>query len=474
MPAVADQTGADAPQRAPIDIAWSVVPVAIAFVAALFSHLGTIDLAYHVRAGNEMVASGSIIRSDSWTFTVPGTAWLDQQWGAQLILSRIHAAGGWPTMLVAWAVLSAITLAFVELACRARGASPRASALLAVGAYVIARPALAMRPQMLALPFFAAGVWAVMSRKQHPGRLWLLPAFAAVVANLHGSFILFPTLAGLALVEDALQRDGSWRRSAIVLVAATAATLLNPFGIGVWRYAVDLSTNPTIRRSVTEWAPLSLAGAIGFIVFPSMLLVAGLLARRRVAVPWIDLLWLGLFVVLALAALRGIVWWAVVAPVIVAGLLPPQKERETRGSVLPAFGLVATLIVVAIVALPWWRSPSDDSLLFDAPPGITTAVQALPAGTRLLTAQTWGSWLEFAAPDKPVFVDSRIEILPAPLWEDYSQVGFSGAGWREVLDRWDVQAIAAKADWDLLPYLRTDPGWQEIYEDDDGSVFVRH
>ena len=151
----------------------------------------------------------------------------------------------------------------------------------------------------------------------------------------------------------------------------------------------------------------------------------------------------------------------------------PQKGRATRGSALPAFGLVATLIVVAIVALPWWRSPSDDSLLFDAPPGITMAVQALPPGTRLLTAQTWGSWLEFAAPDKPVFVDSRIEILPAPLWEDYSQVGFSGAGWREVLDRWDVQAIAAKADWDLLPYLRSDPGWQEVYEDDDGSVFER-
>jgi hypothetical protein len=440
------------------------VPVAIAFVAALFSHLGTIDLAYHVRAGNEMVASGSIIRSDSWTFTVPGTQWLDQQWGAQIVLSRIHAAGGWPTMLVAWAVLSAITIAFVELACRARGASPRASALLAVGAYVIARPALAMRPQMLALPLFAAGVWVVMSRRQHPGRLWLLPVFAAVVANMHGSFTLFPVLAGLALVEDALQKDGSWKRSGIVLVVTTASTLLNPFGIAVWGYAADLSTNPTIRRSVTEWAPLSLAGAIGFIVFPSMILVAGLMARRRAPVPWTDLLWLGLFVVLALAALRGIVWWAIVAPIIVAGLLPPPKERTAHGSAFPALGLVA---------LPWWRSTSDDVLLFDAPPGITAAVQSLPAGTRMLTAQTWGSWLEFAAPDTPVFVDSRIEILPAALWEDYSQVGFSGAGWDDVLDRWDVQAIAAKADWDLLPYLRDDPDWEEIHTDDDGAVFVR-
>jgi hypothetical protein len=190
-------------------------------------------------------------------------------------------------------------------------------------------------------------------------------------------------------------------------------------------------------------------------------------------VPWTDLLWLGLFVVLALAALRGIVWWAIVAPIIVAGLLPPPKERTAHGSAFPAFALVGTLIVLGLVALPWWRSTSDDVLLFDAPPGITAAVQSLPAGTRMLTAQTWGSWLEFAAPDTPVFVDSRIEILPAALWEDYSQVGFSGAGWDEVLDRWDVQAIAAKADWDLLPYLRDDPDWEEIHTDDDGAVFVR-
>ena len=52
-------------------------------------------------------------------------------------------------------------------------------------------------------------------------------------------------------------------------------------------------------------------------------------------------------------------------------------------------------------------------------------------------------------------------------------MGFSGAEWQEVLDRWDVQAIVASSDWDLLPILEADPGWREIYRDDDGAVFVR-
>jgi len=37
----------------------------------------------------------------------------------------------------------------------------------------------------------------------------------------------------------------------------------------------------------------------------------------------------------------------------------------------------------------------------------------------------------------------------------------------------DVQAIVASADWNLLPMLRADPGWHEVYSDDDGALFVR-
>ena len=110
-----------------------------------------------------------------------------------------------------------------------------------------------------------------------------------------------------------------------------------------------------------------------------------------------------------------------------------------------------------------------------APPGLTEAARTeLAPGTRTLVHQPWGSWFEFALPDLPVFVDSRIEIIPSDIWHDYGQVGFSGAEWQEVLDRWDVQAIVAAADWDLLPVLEAPgSGWRLVYQDDDGALFVR-
>jgi hypothetical protein len=72
-----------------------------------------------------------------------------------------------------------------------------------------------------------------------------------------------------------------------------------------------------------------------------------------------------------------------------------------------------------------------------------------------------------------VFADSRIEIYPERIWKDYSQLAFAGAGWREVLERWEPDAIIADASWDLIPYLRDDPTWRVAHEDDDGILFVR-
>ena len=150
-----------------------------------------------------------------------------------------------------------------------------------------------------------------------------------------------------------------------------------------------------------------------------------------------------------------------------------MATQPRAGSRLPAYGIIGALVFAVVLLAPWWRGTTYDRFLDAAPPGLTNAAAALPPGTRTLVYQPWGSWFEFARPDLPVFVDSRIEIVPASIWRDYGQIGFSGAGWKEVLGRYDVDAIVAAADWDLLPFLRADDDWREVYTDDDGSLFVR-
>ena len=83
---------------------WTFLAISLPMLAALLAPMSTVDLTYHLRAGAEMAASGSIPTVDTWTFTAAGEPWFDQQWGAQVILRgdrgdrRLdgpgHAAGG--------------------------------------------------------------------------------------------------------------------------------------------------------------------------------------------------------------------------------------------------------------------------------------------------------------------------------------------------------------------------------------------
>ena len=103
-----------------------------------------------------------------------------------------------------------------------------------------------------------------------------------------------------------------------------------------------------------------------------------------------------------------------------------------------------------MVALPWWRPPDPlagrQGLLAYAPSGLAQAVAGLPAGARVVTPQTWGSWFEWAAPDARYFIDSRFELFPAEVWADYETLrGTDAAAAAEVLDRWQVDVVVVPA-----------------------------
>lgn len=468
--------------RRPIDTVWAILPALLPALVSLLSNLGTIDLAYHVRAGDLLIDAQAVPRVDTFTFTVAGEPWFDQQWGAQLILSVLHALGGWSTLGVVEAALIGFSFWLVARTARIQGASARAASLLAIAGFLVGALTLTIRPQLLAVPLVALAVLLTTDRARHPGRLWFIPLLAAINANLHGSFILYPVIVGLAWFDDKVERRAGRGRLLAIGGLSILATFATPFGPLVWRYAFELATDPVIRETITEWAPVTLSTITGALMVVSAIAVAVFAARRPRSVPWGAVATLVLFFVMAMLSYRAILWWGLIAPVVVAGLLGdgtsqlPTTGRASaaaRESTAPARVLILGLVAAAILLLPWWRSGTYESNLDDAPHGIVRAVrEGLPDDARLFVFQEWASWFEYALPEMTVFVDSRIELFPESVWVDYGQVAFARDGWREALDRWDPDAIVADVDWELLPRLRDSPTWEVAYEDEDGVLLI--
>ncbi len=467
-----------------MDDVWASAVVLLSLAIGSMFQLRSVDLAYHVRAGTAMLSSGHLPGVDSFTFTAAGRAWLDQQWLAQVIIALGYRAGGWPAVAILHAALVGTTFWFLWLACRARGASARTSSVLTFCGLAVNFLYTGMRPQTMAYPLFTATLWILAGRRTHPRRLLLLPPLVAVWANLHGSFVLAPALIGLTWLEDRRDRLETATSTLVVGIVSLLATLVSPYGIGAWRYAIGITTNARILGMVQEWQATSVRTVDGAVFFLSVLVVVGYVVRREGRPDTLCLIWLGAFFLLSLPAARGLVWWGFVFPVVIAGLAKREAgsatRTERRGS--PSLNAMIVLAMVAFVAveLPWAHdridpSSGSSSLLGFAPQDLVDATaRSIPSGARVFVSQPFASWFEFALPSNPVFVDSRIELFPSRVWNDYLDVMQAREGWQSILDRWHVDAVVLReVDNVLESHIAQDPAWHLVTRSDDGSVFVR-
>src|SRR4029453_2443680 len=97
--------------------------------------------------------------------------WTNLQWGAQLVFAGLFALGGWRTMIVVQAVIVGVVEWATYRRTRDAGAAPLPSAIFTLAAFVTALVlpgALALRPQLLALPLFVVSSWIVRPRAAAP------------------------------------------------------------------------------------------------------------------------------------------------------------------------------------------------------------------------------------------------------------------------------------------------------------------
>ena len=515
---------------------WTFLGVALPTLAALLVPMSSVDLTYQVRAGAEILAGDGIPTVDTWTYTVLGVTWLDQQWGAQAILAAVFQVGGWTGLAVLRAALVGLAFWFARSTLRANDCARRPATVLTLLSFIFASPALALRPQLFAIVLFAGTMWILAKRREHPRRLWLIPIVALAWANLHGSYPLVVVLVVLGWLDELLRArvvnaatparapapaapaapPASERllgSTGVALIGAISAvvTLVTPFGIDTWRYVVGLAANPAVSGRVSEWRPPWPLDPTGLLFYLS---VAGVLAvvwlRLRVdrfriqpatVVPFATLL---IFGVLGAVTGRGLAWWAIAAPVAAAylahgsgladqlprvlrplgalfGDAPPR--RSTRGNRLN--GLVAAVLILAGVALlPFWRPVGPLGVpagtLSHAPEGIAAELRTImrernfPGSFAVWNPQIWGSWLEWAVPDMFYTVDSRIELFPADLWDDVALVAAGSAETGPILDTYKVGVVVLTAEERIAVEPVIEPvGFVLRYEDADGSIWMR-
>jgi hypothetical protein len=475
--------GHDANPRLSMPRLWLIVVLGAIGVMGLARLPSAIDLAYHVKAGELMVAEGALPRTDALAWTTAGRPWLDQNWGAQLVLYGIWRLGGFPLIVVVNALVAVATWGLVAAACRRRTANLRLIAGAVLTGYAVAAATFSARPQMFSLLLFAAELYLLEVARTRPRAALAIPLLMPLWANLHGAFVVG---IGLLVIEVAA---AVWRRDRpgavrylLVTMASVAGLLVNPWGVGVLGYAVSLPANRVVSGMISEWGPTNVRDLTGILVLGAsvVLVVALVRAPAPQRVPE-QLLRMALLGGLAFWAVRGVAWFGLALPVALCALArprPPRPAGADRG--VPAVtGLVLAMLAAAlVVASPPVQRTLDDSRpeLNAAPVATADWLAAHPQPGRMFNYQPWGSYLELRlGPRVQVGFDSRIELPPAARWDRYLAVLAGRWDTERLLDEWGVGhvVISRRASPALVELLEASGRWRLVFSDGDERIYQR-
>ncbi len=187
-----------------------------------------------------------------------------------------------------------------------------------------------VRPQLFSLVLFC-GLLALLKQSERQLRVRLLIQILLIAwVNLHGGWLVgLGTLLIWSMTRLMVPSAGAAERRWIVsgAVLAVLATLVNPYGTGLWAFLYD--TVSFARPDINDWQPIFQL-PLGFVV------------------PWV----LGLMTALFALARGG--WPANPARAIVCLMLAVASTRVSRLDAF--FGLSVVLLLAPQVARAWPRS----------------------------------------------------------------------------------------------------------------------
>ncbi len=317
-----------------------------------------VDLWGHVRFGLDIVNTGALHQQDPYSFT-SDRLWINHEWLAEVVFALAWRHGATPGLIAVKLACGAGALALIAAAIReSRVRSGEVVFLTGLTLLGILPRAAQVRPQLFSIVLFAALI-RIFVRAQTRGPLvliWTIP-IVAVWANFHGGWLVG---AGAVAVWCAGEAYASPTRKAAVLALVivalcVVATLLNPYGWGLWRFLLE--TVRFGREAIREWGAAWTNPATALIWTVFALLLGGSLVRLKHVPPnpAAVLLPLGL----GLASLRVSRLDAFFAMSVIGLLAGPVaslfRERNSvppeasRYRLLASFG-VAVLLLVSIPA----------------------------------------------------------------------------------------------------------------------------
>ena len=457
----------------------------------------TYDTWWHLATGRYIVQEGYVPHTDPFTYTREGQPWITHEWLWELAMYLLYSRWGFAGLIALKVTVCAAAGLLLTWLCLRRGATPLVVVLVGALGIFAARPLFNVRPQVVSLLMFVVMLCLIqLAREGRERWLWLAPVVMAVWANLHGGFIFGPAiiaLFGLCMVPRWLRqgREGEplSPTPAVVggaLALCCLACLANPNGLAgaIYPLAYLTGEHSYTKGIVSEYDSPQFGEAMWAFLGVYVLLIVAAFALSRRRAELFDLAVCLVFVFIALRWERNVALMAfATAPILSLHLTDFARDRlgigaraadtSTRTQIAHAL-MIVILLISAGAALPTAVGRVGEVFAEDFPVQALQVVRERNLQGHMFNTYHWGGYLIWHLwPEQKVFIDGRADVMGRELMMDWIRAHKLEPGWREVLDRYDVQWVIITVHSPLCRALRISPDFELIHADDNAELFVR-
>jgi len=440
------------------------------------------DIWWHMRAGEWMFQNHAIPHLDP--FSVTGGPWVAYSWTFEAFIYQV--ASRWDLVgIVTYTIL--MSLAIIGILFRSLRTLTsdfwRAAALTLITSLTFSR-IFSPRPGLFTTLLFVVVLHILLSteRDGRARRLWLLPLVMLAWANIHIQFVYGLFLIGVFAIDPLLSRIIRYKTERkipastlwLVFAASTLATLVNPYGIGIYRVISDFARQPKLYSLVIETQPMKFNHFTHYLAIGMVLLAIVMMLRaKRFRPAWI--------ILLAWATASGIhaerdVWvLAIVAATVIADSLCIASGSERLGSRTRLFG-VAGVAVVVLLGLTWIM-PTNKELLSRVsrvfPMGSVAYIHEHKLQGPIFNDFNWGGFLIYTLPDMPVSIDGRTNVHGQDRIENSWNTWKMGPNWQNDPNLNRANLIIGEPELPLTKALAHDSRYRVAFNDGVSVLFVR-
>lgn len=463
------------------------------------------DFGWHLRSGFDLLKNLKVPKFDSYAYTLPDWLWVNHEWLADGIVAFIYQYLGALTLISAFAILIGFTFLLAASITKVELKYKIVAGLIAL---LAALPILGVRMQVITLLGMALTLWILYRyRKKDLRHLWWLPVIFLAWANLHGGFTIGLVILGLFFfvelgkflfnhwwpkiyqklkISEASLEWIQLKHLFIVGLVSGAATLINPYGWGLYLDFYKLFVNPYTISHISEWGAVTTANSISynFFIYLVLFIIVLLFTYRKIEpTRWIIT---GLFLYLSLLYWRNMPFFMIMSVGFLAEIIQDHTSLAFDKIARNKFILIVTTLIIGIMvaqrAIDIMPKILDLNTNFRAGGYPIDAVNWLKnnpdkIGTRMFNEYGHGGFLVWQYPERQVFVDGRM-----PFWQTDNKFVFfdnqyaigAQSGSIEMLEEkygvnWMIMRPRRPLDW----ALSGQDSWQEVYRDNFAVVYTK-